>query len=531
MWTRHCQCVQWLRCAAVNKKSILAAYGFAFPRDLDRFYAIAGKHGDALFAAGVSLAGPCIRKPAKDLGRWQSDPPELFTVCEGDSDGLHWGYVFHEPGKPGYVASFYSRDGYPISPAGATIGGAILEHVEGVRGDREDELGEIRAVGEDDRELARDIARLKKLEVALRKDRRRFTPPKERVATIDGLGVRAPPSSFAKIDSKKLARELRDKKKLGRWIDRGHELIGEGKPGSALQIARDALAILPFEKQDRAVLLAIAAYEALGRPLLARTFDHRLARIRKRTKAKKPPKIDNRVSESMEEAELDPKGVRHLVLERWGAQPKAPDLEAIARFTNLETLTLRGYELGDLPKALAALKKLRAVELFECRLVTIPKVLGKLPRLDDLNIMQSLSVRSPKKPLRVPAGLELRKLRKLALVACGLLHVPAFVLRAKRLYSLDLAGNRFRELPDAIGGLTKLGYLRLAENALSSLPESMRKLRKLDFVSLEDNRFATVPNVLGEMRIASLDVGKNPLVKKKEERAHAKKVAREVWFT
>ena len=484
----------------MNKKAIARAYGFAFPPDLDRFDRATRKHGDALFAAGVSLAGPFIAKPAKDLGRWASDPPEFFTVCEGNTDGLHWGYVFHEPGKPGYVASFYSRDGYPISPAGATLGAAILSHVEGVRRDMEDELGEIRAVGEDDREIARDIARLEKLEAALRREKRRFNAPKERVATLDGLGVRAPRSTFVKIDAKKLAKELRDKKKIAGWIDRGHELLEDGKPGSALQIARDALAALAPEKQDPAVLLAIAAYEALDRPLLARTFAHRLSQIQKRTKAKKPPKVDNVASESMEEAELAPLNVRHLTLESWGAQPKMPDLEAIARLTNLESLTLRGYEIGDLPKSFAALKKLRSVELFECKLVTIPKVLGKLPLLDDLNIMQSLSVRSPKKPLRVPAGLELRKLTSLQLVACGLGELPAFVLRAKKLRVLDLSGNRLRVVPEGIGALKKLGYLRLAENALETLPDSMRKLRALDFISLEDNRFATVPDVLGEMR-------------------------------
>ncbi|HEX4513799.1 MAG TPA: leucine-rich repeat domain-containing protein, partial [Polyangiaceae bacterium] len=418
-----------------------------------------------------------------------------------------------------------------ISPAGPTIGAAIFAHVEAVRGEMQEELGEIRAVGEDDRELARDVARLEKLESALRKEKRRFTPPKERVATLDGLGVRAPRSAVARIDDKKLVKDLRSKK-VERWIDRGHELIAEGKAGSALHIARDALAALAPEKQDRAVLLAVAAYEALDRPLLARTFEHRLPQIRKRTKLKKSPKVDNRSSESMEEAELDPNGVRHLTLEQWGAQPKTPNLEAIARFTNLESLTLRGYKLGDLPKSFANLKKLRAVELFECKLVTIPKVLGALPLLGDLNIMQSLHVRSPKKPVRVPPELELRKLRTLELVACGLREVPAFVLRARHLRLLDLTGNRLRALPDAIGALTELGFLRLAENALAVLPDSVRKLRALTFLSLEDNRFTVVPGVLAEMRrLSHLGVGKNPLVKDKAERARAKKMARDVSFT
>jgi len=514
----------------VNKRAIVRAYGFAFPPDLDRFDEIARKHGDALFAAGLRLVGPF--GAAKDLDRYGGDPPEFFTVCEGDTDGLHWGYVFHEPGKSGYVASYYARDGYPITPAGATIGAAIFDHVRAVRGEMEDELAEIQKVGEDDRELARDIARLKKLEAALREEKRgrRFKAPKEKTATLDGLGLRVPPSTYARVDAKKVVKDLRAKK-VEKWIDRGHELIAESKPGTALHIARDALAVLGTGKQDRAVLLAIAAYEALDRPLLARTFAPRLSKIKKRTKAKKPPPIDNRVSESMEEAELDPLGVRILELESWGSQPKAPNLELIARFTNLESLALRGYAIGDLPKSFAALKKLRAVELFECKLVTIPKVLGKLPRLESLNIMQSLSVRSPKKPVRVPAGLEMNKLERLELVACGLREVPAFVLHAKNVYMLDLAGNRLDALPDGIGALKKLRYFRVAENALRGLPDSMKKLSALRNLYLESNRFETVPDVIDELRLTDLTLGKNPLVKDKAERARAKKMVKSVTFT
>lgn len=512
---------------------IADTYGFEFPSDLAAFWNVAKKHEDALFDAGVRLVGPFTilggGKPAKELDRFGGDPPELFTVAEGDTDGLHWGYVFHEPGKPqkqdGWVGYYYARDGYPIMYAGATIGHAIFVHVSDVLGEMRSDLEEVRSLGEDDAELAQLVARVAKLERALRPLRKKAKRPKnERTPTIDGLGLRARSS----IDAKKLQNELRDKKKIDKWIARGWELLlAEGDHGSALHVARDALAALPTDKQDGAVLLAVAAYEALGRPLLARTFEPRLAGIKKRIK--NPPKIDNEFSDTMELALLNPNNVRRLFLEQWGAQDEAPDLSAVAKLVNLESLTLRGYAIGDLPKSFRALKKLGKVELFMCKLHTIPKVLGSLP-IEHLDIVQSVSS-TPKTAVRVPKGLSMPKLRSLDLVACGLREVPTFVTRAKKLRMLDLSNNRLRELPAAIGDLRDLTILRAADNALETLPSSMKRMKKLDSLSIEKNRFETLPDVIGEIHPSDLDVAKNPLVKDKDERARAKKLAKKVQFT
>jgi hypothetical protein len=508
---------------------IADAYGFELPSDLGAFWNVAKKHWDALFDVGVTLVGPCTilggGEPAKDLDRFGGDPPELFTVAEGDTDGLHWGYVLHEPGVDGgWVGSYYARDGYPISYAGPTIGHAMFEHVSSVLGEMEAELEETRNVGEEDAELAEQVARVTKLERALRPLRKKAKKPKrEKTPTIDGLGLRGRSS----IDAKKLQKDLHDKKKIDPWIARGWELLAEGDGDSALHIARDALAALPTDKQDGAVLLAVAAYEKLHRPLLARTFAPRLAGIKKRIKH--PPKIDNDVSDTMELALLNPKNVRTLFLEQWGAQDEPPDLEAIATLVNLESLTLRGYSIGDLPSSFRKLKKLRDVELFMCKLVTIPKVLGSLP-IESLNIVQSVS-HTPKREVRVPKGMSMPKLESLDLVACGLREVPAFVLRAKKLGKLDLANNLLRELPDAIGDLRALRILHVGDNRLTTLPASMKAMKKLGSLWIENNRIATLPNVLGELRLSDLELSKNPLVKDKAERDRTKKLAKKVYFT
>jgi hypothetical protein len=516
--------------AAIEK-----AYGFAFPDDLLDLWAIAKKHRDAFDDAHVRLVGPFVMldggKPSADLERWPGDPPEMFTVAEGDMDGLHWGYVLHEPGRaPGWVAQFYGREGYPIETAYPTLVHAMRAHVDAIARDMSDELADIRKVGEDDAELARSLGRVKALGAALAKraSTARAKPTKERLASIDGLGIRAPKNAFASpaLDSKKLERELRAASTREKWIARGHELVAQKKAGSALQIAREALAVLDTKDQDGAVLLAIAAYEALGRPLLARTFAPRMKEIERRTKKKAPPPIDNRVSRSMEEALLAPAKVERLILEQWGEQPELPDFGAIAAFPKLQMLALRGYRLGDLPASIAKLGALREIELFECALETMPKVLAKLPRLERIKIVQDSGRRIPRVPLAIPRGLAFRNLQSLSLVACGLREVPAFVLASKKLGMLSLDGNRITELPEAMCALTRLRYLGLADNALTELPASVSKLTKLSSLWLKNNRIAALPDAIAKLPLKSIDVAQNPLVKDKAERLRTKKLAK-----
>jgi hypothetical protein len=519
--------------------AIERAYGFAFPPDLLQLWEIAKKHRRGFDDARVRLVGPfALLRGAKlgvDLDRWPSDPPELFTVAEGDTDGLHWGYVFHEPGSaPGYVAQFYSRDGYPIEPAGPTLLHAMHAHVKATARDAGEELADIRNVGENDAELARSQARLDALEAALLaatekndapKDRANSARPQtERVTSIDGLGVRAPAAAFVAraLERGKLERDLRNAAQRDAWLARGHALLAEKKAGTALQIARDALAILPTKEQDGAVLLAVAAYEALGRPLLARTFAPRLKEIEKRSKSKTPAKIENRISHSMKDALLAPAQVERLILERWGAQSEAPDLDAIARLPRLDALILRGYKLGDLPASFAKLKSLRTIELFECALTTLPKVLAKLPRLERIDVIQDSGRRIPRVPLAIPRGIAFPKLTGLKLVACGLREVPAFVLSCKKLATLSLGGNRIATLPEGISALANVRYLNVGDNALTELPQSIAKMKSLSALWLDNNRIEALPDEIAKLPLKSLQIAGNPLVKNKAERARTK---------
>jgi len=128
-------------------------YGVEFPDELFEIWDWrSGLTGDSLHAfsdvLGLSLHGPFDVLAGKLDGplryspllhwRYQYDPPELFTVMTGDTDGLHWGYWFDDPGRlPPVVASFYARDAFELVES-ASLADAIGKHIERARAGIED---------------------------------------------------------------------------------------------------------------------------------------------------------------------------------------------------------------------------------------------------------------------------------------------------------------------------------------------------------------------------------------------------------
>ena len=105
-----------------RRRQLRELYGIDFP---DELFAFADWHASLSREAarafhevlGITLHGPfdvlagkldglVLRYPAVLHWRYQYDPPEMFTVWTGDTDGLHWGYWFDDPERlPPVVAS------------------------------------------------------------------------------------------------------------------------------------------------------------------------------------------------------------------------------------------------------------------------------------------------------------------------------------------------------------------------------------------------------------------------------------------
>lgn len=87
------------------------------------------------------------------------------------------------------------------------------------------------------------------------------------------------------------------------------------------------------------------------------------------------------------------------------------------------------------------------------------------------------------------------------------------VLRLQRLEVLNLVGNGFQSLPDAVGAVQSLTILNLAKNHLHELPESIGGLVNLLDLIVGDNDLERLPESLGNLRqLRHLDVRGNHLI-------------------
>ncbi len=529
--------------------AIAEMWGFTMPDDLALVWEVAcaldARHPLSVFreTIGVSLEGPFAvlagGKPEKNLGRWTSDPPEFFSIAGGDSDGLHWGYVVHEPGKSEPLcAHFYSRDAWPISLDG-TFFSALDERLSDVRSELAEELEESVAIDEPDKEIEKSIAAIDgQLRVFAKFKKRaaaRPKSPKQTASTLDGIGVVCAPRVFSKplVADDKLWKELRDSTKRTRHLVHARKLIGDGKAGGALKIARDLYAVLPEKELSVAVTLLGEVYAALDRPTLAKAIADIVpmkalpkpnARATSKATSKAKPKAGVKpkatkpfFADGLEEALENLGAVEGFTIDYRSADKRVPSRAQWRRMKRLSYLTLRGLKLPELP---IEGFRLDSLELFQCKLAKFPPALTKMPTLTELTL-NGLD-------LAFPSKLSFPNLERLALakVDGGLRKIPPFVLAAKKLYNLSLYYNRIDEVPRELGNLVELRYLNLQDNKIKELPDVFDRLHKLDSLWLSNNLLKRLPDSIGALRktLKSLSLDKNPLVKDSAERARIKQL-------
>ncbi len=380
-------------------------YGIEFPDELFAFWdwhqALTGDAAAGFKALGLSLHGAPdvlagkfddreLRYPALLHWRYQYDPPELFTVMTGNTDGLHWGYWFDDPGRlPPVVASFYARDAFELTQHGSLFHALATHLAHHRRGNRENRKYDMAHAAEYDEELVAFDA--------LRAALPRLVPAPVRTSTImtdEGMGIVVPRDQVADW-SVPTDGELAHAEILA-FVEA--EILA-GRPGTALLVGKrlwDGNRLFAFD-------VLIRAYEALGRePLRAVATVHR--------EHPSLPSLDilsyQRGDYSdLGEAAAQPTDVRRLEIHR-SLETLDVDMSA---FANLEVLQLGGNRLASLPASLARCTKLREINLYNNRFTEIPVALLALPALEELQLgMNPIS--------HVPADLgTLRHLRTLDL--------------------------------------------------------------------------------------------------------------------
>ena len=296
-----------------RRARLRAEYGFEFPEDFFAFWEFANRLSPLapLHALrdllDLVLVGPFEvlagrfdgRVPRHSLllhYRYHDDPPEFFTVLDGDDeDGLHYGFYLDDPDAGvGCVASYYTRDAFELSPDGDTLFEAVRLHLEYCHGDclidaqidpedaplAEESLGRLDALRQrlmayatgDRPEVGEDYTE-HYAGVTLREDR-------VMEETADGMGIVVAPDLYRPLSEggRSLWKRLRKKKyDPAGLVEEARLALREGFPGTALALGKDLWATTVGDKMAHAVDLMDAAYEGLGRATLRRVLQTHVA--------------------------------------------------------------------------------------------------------------------------------------------------------------------------------------------------------------------------------------------------------------
>ena len=181
----------------------------------------------------------------------------------------------------------------------------------------------------------------------------------------------------------------------------------------------------------------------------------------------------------------------------------------IGNFSNLKSLTIRGFGLTSLPKTIGNLENLTSLDISGNQLTSLPETIGNLENLTDLNIDHNQLTSLPES-----IG-NLKKLTRLETWNNQLTSLPETIGNLENLTDLNIGGNQLTPLPEAIGNLenlTSLTSLDISFSELTSLPETIGNLENLTDLNIGRNQLTSLPESIGNLEnLTSLDISENQL--------------------
>jgi hypothetical protein len=288
-------------------------YGLDFPDDLIAVWELArtlqpGKPTQAFEATTLCptgvfdvLAGKFDAQPPDGPlwthGMSYNDPPEFFTIFWGDCDGYHLGWWFDDPMRPPTcVASYYNNDAYDLGrwPADLflMLRRQVEYSVEGVLDNRRYDAANADYYDGrmEDLDELREALR-PHLPGAAKRRRQTGTDYLRRYTRqdVDDSGIvaqtwgreciRAPAHLYVAppADNETIWREAREPAGAARWLREAERALRDGLPATALKLGKDVRHLCPKEAEADTCAVMCAAYQALGRPLLAEVLRARQA--------------------------------------------------------------------------------------------------------------------------------------------------------------------------------------------------------------------------------------------------------------
>ena len=149
----------------------------------------------------------------------------------------------------------------------------------------------------------------------------------------------------------------------------------------------------------------------------------------------------------------------------------------------LQTISLVGNQLAELPNSVSQLDSLRQLFVNENQLASLPDSFGDLKSLVELNI-----------------------------VGNQISALPETFGQLENLVEVNADENKLSMLANSFGNLVKLEILELENNALSSLPENFGRLRSLRVLNLSGNKLLTLPESFSDLpRVEDLVLSSNSI--------------------
>jgi Leucine-rich repeat (LRR) protein len=149
-------------------------------------------------------------------------------------------------------------------------------------------------------------------------------------------------------------------------------------------------------------------------------------------------------------------------------------------FTKLESLSLIGNELSALPGFVMELKNLKKLILTENNLTTLPQSIEKLTSLEYIDLTDNKISSIPSTIAILPnlseVSLEWNILSNLA--EDDLEELFQIISSIPHLWSLDISGNDFTQLPKSFWNITDISYLYISRNKLQITANDIKQRMK-----------------------------------------------------
>lgn len=167
------------------------------------------------------------------------------------------------------------------------------------------------------------------------------------------------------------------------------------------------------------------------------------------------------------------------------------------------------YKRSDYPRSTSFPASLKKLAVVNCGMVQIDLRMLKLKDLASLNL-------SGNKIKELDVSLDrLKQLKALNFSSNILTKLPSKLCRsslASSLTFLDLSKNSLSCLPMSFASLLSLVHVKLDGNKLCSLPSNIGQLVNLRYLYVGQNQLKTLPYSLRKLKLDSLDISENPFL-------------------